>query len=100
MAVGSVDAKDLFVEGGLPVGVSVEEPVVVATEQEPVRDAGFAAVFPVLVVMHIAPAGGDLTSGPLAAAVAGDDDSALRVGKCTLGAAHIEGFRVGSHDHA
>jgi hypothetical protein len=38
LAVGSVDAEDLFVEGGLPVGVSVEELVVVGAEQEPVVD--------------------------------------------------------------
>lgn len=54
--VGSVDAQDLVVEGGLPVGMSVEESVVVGTEEITVLDAGLTAVFPVGVVMHFTPA--------------------------------------------
>gem|GEM_PF-4962950 len=55
-------------------------------------------MFPVLLMVGVAPAGGDVTSGPLAATVSGDDGSALRVGKRRVGAAHIQGFRVGTGD--
>ena len=54
-AVGSVDAQDLVVEGGGPGGMSVEESVVVGTEQDPVLDAGLPTVFPVGVMVDFTP---------------------------------------------
>ena len=54
-AVGSVDAQHLVFEGGGPVGMSVEESVVVGTEQTPVLDTRQPAVFPVGVMVDFAP---------------------------------------------
>ena len=77
-AVGSEDADELVVERDGPVGLSMQEVVVVRAEQVSVREGRFATVFPVLMMMNLGPRGRYFATGPSAVCVASNDCGAQR----------------------
>src|ERR1700734_855682 len=90
------------VSRGGAVGVQDEPPaaavdadvVVELAQQHAVAHGGFAAVFLVLQVVHVAPGGGSPAAGPGAAAVA-EEDGAADAGRDGVGVADVQRQRRG-----
>src|SRR5580693_4021601 len=85
------------VGGGGAVGVQHEAPaaavdadvVVELAQQHALAHGGFAAVFLVLQVVHVAPGGGSAAAGPGAAAVS-EEDGAADAGRDGVGVADVQ----------